>query len=122
MKSVVIRNTTTGHLIADRAEVACTMRARIIGLLGRRVFPLGEGLVFPHCNAIHTWGMQMPIDILFLRGTSVIKLAQCLPACRMAAAFQADTVVELPAGTIARTATGIGQVVVVEQGISAGSA
>ena len=27
----------------------------------------GEGLLIPKCTSVHTWGMRIPIDIVFLK-------------------------------------------------------
>jgi uncharacterized protein len=45
---------------------ARTPWARMWGLLGRTSYDAGAALVFEHCNAVHTWFMSMPIDIVFV--------------------------------------------------------
>ena len=49
-----------------RARVAEGFFARARGLIGRPPPPPGEGLLIPHCNAIHTFFMSYPIDAVFL--------------------------------------------------------
>ena len=49
-----------------RAHVASGFLARARGLIGRPPPPPGEGLLIPHCNAIHTFFMSYPIDAVFL--------------------------------------------------------
>ena len=49
-----------------RARVAKGFLARARGLIGRPPPPLGEGLLIPKCNAIHTFFMSYPIDATFL--------------------------------------------------------
>ena len=49
-----------------RARVAKGFLARARGLIGRPPPPPGEGLLIPHCNAIHTFFMSYPIDATFL--------------------------------------------------------
>ncbi len=45
-------------------EIACTVRARLLGLLGRPGF---EGmLVLVPCHDIHTFGMRRPLDVAFV--------------------------------------------------------
>ena len=45
-------------------SVASTMRARLVGLLGRDGT---EGvLMLAPCNSIHTYGMRFPIDVAFV--------------------------------------------------------
>lgn len=45
-------------------EIACTMRARLVGLLGRSRFD-GVLLLVP-CHDIHTFGMQRLLDVAFV--------------------------------------------------------
>ena len=102
-------NVTTGTVLAQRADVARAVLTRVVGLLGRRAFSDGEAMIFPRCSSIHTCGMAFPIDAIFLRGDLAVKLVERLGSWRMVWAGGADTVIELPAGAIARTATQIGQ-------------
>ena len=102
-------NVTTGTVLAKQADVASAALTRIVGLLGRRSFSEGEAMVFPRCNSIHTCWMAFPIDVIFLRAGIAIKLIERVGSWRVAWAWGADTVIELPAGAIARTATQIGQ-------------
>ena len=39
---------------------------RMRGLLGRRVLPIGQGLLIENCGSVHTVGMRFPIDVIFL--------------------------------------------------------
>lgn len=98
-------NQSTGIVLARMAAVADTMGARMKGLLGRKELAVGEALILPSCNSIHTIGMQFSIDVLFLRQGRVVRAVEKLGPWRLAWAPEADTVVELPAGTLARTAT-----------------
>jgi hypothetical protein len=58
----LLRNATTGAIIATRVDRAGTFLERTVGLRARpRVRP-DEGLWFDDRSAINTIGMQMPID------------------------------------------------------------
>jgi uncharacterized membrane protein (UPF0127 family) len=111
----VIRNLTNHTLLADQAALAQGMLARMRGLLHRASLGKGEALILPRCNSIHTWFMRFPIDVVFVRTAAsvsrgtVIKVVPALPPFRLAWARRADTVVELPIGTIARTKTKVGE-------------
>lgn len=76
-------------------------RAR--GLLGRTAPAPGSALWIAPCCAIHTWGMQYPIDAVFLdaRGL-VLQVAPDCPPWTVVAARQATSVLELRAGECAR--------------------
>ena len=61
----------TGQIILDGkvwvpyVEVASGMFDRMRGLLGRRVLPIGKGLLIEKCGSVHTVGMRFPIDVIF---------------------------------------------------------
>lgn len=63
---MILRNGTTGTIIADRVHVAKDVLSRLAGLLSRRFVGDYEGLMFPKCRIIHTFGMRAPIDVLFI--------------------------------------------------------
>lgn len=57
---------------------------RMRGLLGRNGLPEGEVYLFPHCNAVHTFGMRFAIDIAFLdRNGNVLSLRENVRPWRM---------------------------------------
>lgn len=61
-----LRNDTTGELIAPCVSRATTPWQRAIGYLGRRTVDAGEGLWFDRCSAIHTLGLRVRIDVVFM--------------------------------------------------------
>lgn len=111
----MIRNLTTGAVLAQRAVLATTFLQRAIGLLARRALPEGEALIIPRCQSVHTCFMRFSLDVLFVRsraGTGegvVVKCLERLKPFRLGWALPADTVMELPAGTLTRTSTQPGQ-------------
>jgi len=74
---------------------------RAKGLLGATSLGESEGLLLPICPAVHTFGMRIPIDVVFVRRGKVVRVVAGLKPWRVAAAL-ADTAVELPAGTAER--------------------
>jgi uncharacterized protein len=77
------------------------------GLIGRTDLPTGYGLVFPCCKAIHSFGMRVVLDARFPdeRG-QVARALPDLPPWRCGLVVWCSAIViELPAGTIARTGT-----------------
>lgn len=97
----IVTNVTQQTSVADRALVAATFTARIVGWLRRNRAEAGEALIIPRCNMIHTWFMRVPIDVVFLNKTScVLKTVQHVGPFRLAWAWGADTVIELPAGQV----------------------
>lgn len=53
---------------AHRVLFATTFKDRLLGLMFRTSMENDDALFFEKTNAIHTYGMQMPIDVLFLAG------------------------------------------------------
>lgn len=51
-------------------EVACSLRSRLRGLLGRGDYP-GVLLLVP-CNDVHTFGMRHDIDVAFISAEGVV--------------------------------------------------
>lgn len=108
MPVLLFRNLTRQTTVA-RAEVAATGRARRRGLLGRTGLASGEGLWIAPCEAVHTVGMQFPIDVLFLsRDKRVLKIRPRMPAWRLSSCLRAFSVLELPAGAAASSGTAPG--------------
>jgi len=66
----------------------------------------GEGLWIAPCEAIHTFRMKFPIDVLFLdKKRKVLKIKSDMQPGRMSACLRAHSVLELPSGTAAATQT-----------------
>lgn len=101
---------TSGRELAPNLAVADTFFTRLKGLLGKKELPQGEGLWIKRCNSVHTFGMQFPIDVVFLdKERCVVGLAKTLRPNRISRLYSsASSVIELPAGTIdaANTVTG----------------
>lgn len=104
MRPVWIANETNGSVVCDRARVASTFFSRLAGLLGRRSFEPGEGLLIKPSQAIHTLGMSFPIDAIALdRHLRVLELRPGLTPVRIAVfPWKTHSVLELPAGQIGR--------------------
>lgn len=77
------------------------------GLLGRNSLDDGEGLLIRPCKGIHTFGMRFPIDAVFLNRDKRVVAAICniMPNRMTRMYLGASSVIELPAGTIDKTAT-----------------
>jgi len=96
-----LRNSRTGQVIAETVIPAFESDARRTGLLGRESFARGSAMVIAPSNAVHTFWMQFPIDMLFVRRNgAVVKVRRNVPPWRAVAALWAYAVIELPAGTL----------------------
>ncbi len=105
-----IVNLTRSTVVAQRAEQARTFRARLRGLMFRAQLAPGSGLVIEPNNNVHTFWMRFPIDVVFVdRADRVVGLVPAMPPNRpFAGARRARRTIELPNGTIAASATHMG--------------
>ena len=103
------RNATRGTVLATRLETADTAAARNKGLLGRERLLPGEGLWIVPCESVHTFFMRFAIDLVYLdRHLRVKKVRHNVGAWRISACLTAQSVLELPAGTVRESGTGRG--------------
>ncbi|MGD0733026.1 MAG: DUF192 domain-containing protein [Terracidiphilus sp.] len=101
-----VTNLNRNSTLATCAEVADSGPKRSKGLLGRDGLSAGEGLWIVPCEAVHTVGMQFPIDLVYLdRQNRIKKLRNNVPPWRISACFFAHSVLELPSGAIRSTET-----------------
>ncbi len=106
MSKLRVRNTSRDSVLADRADIADTSKTRRTGLLKHSGLKAGEGLWIKPCEAVHTFGMKFPIDVLFINKKGrVLKVRRSMPRWRMSASLLAHSVLELPSGTAAATQT-----------------
>jgi uncharacterized protein len=98
----VLKNATTGEVIAEQVRYAESWWDRLAGFIPKRVIEPDEGLWFRDCWAIHTLGMRAQIDVIFLdahgcivRTDREVRLNRPVIACR-----GARSVVELGAGAL----------------------
>jgi uncharacterized membrane protein (UPF0127 family) len=93
---MIIRNLTRDTILALKPKLAKGLYWRGRGMVGRK-FEEFDALVFERCNAIHTFLMGMPIDVIFVdRDNKVCGLRKVLPAWRMAMERGAAMTIELP--------------------------
>lgn len=103
---VRVSNLTRNTRLTTCMEVADGGSKRNKGLLGREGLSTGEGLWIIPCEAVHTFWMRFPIDLVYLDSKKRIrKLVNTVPPWRLSACLRAHSVLELPAGTIRATQT-----------------
>jgi uncharacterized membrane protein (UPF0127 family) len=101
-----ISNLTRQSELAHHVEVADYGAKRRKGLLGREMLSRGEGLWIVPCEAVHTFGMKFPIDLVYLdRDKRVKKIRNNMPPWRISVCLSAHSVLELSSGSIRRTGT-----------------
>lgn len=107
----MIRNQTRNNILSRKPYFATGLWDRTRGMIGRDFAKFAfDSMVFPRCNAIHTFFMNCALDVLFLdRENTVVFLTEHLkPWCPCVRRSDACTVVELPAGAIAETHIALG--------------
>ncbi|HET7169729.1 MAG TPA: DUF192 domain-containing protein [Candidatus Limnocylindrales bacterium] len=110
-----VHNVTRSRVLATELEVAGSLWAKFMGLMGRRSLASGSGLWLPESNGIHMMFMRFPIDAVFVgrdEGGSRVVLA-VHPGLRAWTGLVplvrgAHGVLELPVGTIEATGTAPG--------------
>ena len=113
---VSVYNQTRETLLASKVEVADSVLSRLVGLLGRRALEPGSGLwIFPS-NAIHSIGMVFTFDVVLIdRDFKVVGLRNLVrPFSVTLPNFRAESILELPAHTISRSKTEVGDQLKIE--------
>ena len=109
---VYIYNKTRETFVATEATVADSYLRRLVGLLGKtkRWAQLGRGLWIVPSRGVHTIGLMFPIDLIFLsKEKEVVHVEEHLRPFRISAvSLKATSVLELPAHTVYRTGTQVG--------------
>lgn len=107
--NIKVFNLTRHREIANLVQLAGDNSNRRKGLLGRERLDEGEGLWILPCEAIHTFWMRFPIDLVYIdRRHRVVKVRNEVQPWRLSACLRAHSVLELPAGTVRQTQTARG--------------
>lgn len=107
--NLLVKNTDRNSVVATCAGIADTSQKRRTGLLKHANLAAGEGLWIVPCEAVHTFGMKFPIDVLYLsKQKKVLKIRDNMKKSRMSICLRAHSVLELPAGRAAETGTAVG--------------
>lgn len=107
MKACNVKNSRE---LSGNVEVADHFLKRMKGLLGKNELRVGESLWIIPCMSIHTFFMKFSIDVIFLnKKNQVIAAVENLQPNRLTRLYPtAVSVLELPAGTIEKTSTAVG--------------
>jgi hypothetical protein len=105
-----VRNRDRRSILATQVTIAGTSQERRMGLKGRAAaLPSDAGLWIAPCEAIHTFGMRVAIDAVFLdRDFRVRKIRSGIPPRKFAFCMRAYSVLELAAGRTAESSTRTG--------------
>lgn len=105
-----IVNKCSGYVLGSNIQCADTFISRLKGLMCRKGFEEGEGLLLSPCNMIHTFGMRFALDVVYLSGDfKVVHMIENLTPGHMTPMIkQAVSILELPAGMIEKAKIKLG--------------
>lgn len=110
-----MRNQTRETVLGESVDVADTSAKRRVGLLKHEGLEPGTGLWIVPCESVHTFFMKFPIDLVYLdKKKRVRKVRNAVPAWRLSACLTAHSILELPAGTAAKSGTQPGDQLAIE--------
>ena len=116
-RHVFVYNKTRETFLAFKVKVADSILGRLIGLLGRRSLQPDSGVWIVPANAIHTIGMLFSFDLVLIdKDFKVVGLRELVRPFRITMPqLHAESVLELPAHTIFRSRTQIGDQLLIER-------
>lgn len=110
-RTVTAFNLTRGSALMRKGWRAHGFLARGRGLMFARELPDGAGLVIDPCSSIHMFFMRFPLDVVYVsRDDQVVRVQEGIKPWRVGPLHTkgARYVIELPVGTIRRSATQVG--------------
>lgn len=116
-RHVFVYNKTRETFLAFRVKVADSILGRLIGLLGKRSLQPDSGVWICPANSIHTVGMLFSFDLVLIdKDFKVVGLRELVRPFRITLPNgKAESVLELPAHTIFRSRTQIGDQLLIER-------
>lgn len=104
MSLLHVKDTQSGTVVAHHLRPAHTHWTRFRGLLGTKSLDEGHGLWIKPCNQVHMFFMKYAIDVVFIdKDHRVVRLVEGLAPGKISPKVrEAQSVIELPVGTIAR--------------------
>jgi len=116
-RHVFVYNKTKETFVSFRVEVKDSVWGRLTGLLGKRSLPPDGGCWIVPANAIHTIGMLFSFDLVLMdKNFKVVGLRELVRPFRITMPnHKAESVLELPAHSIFRSRTQIGDQLVIDR-------
>ena len=104
-----------GTLIAENVRAATSFLSRLRGLNSDRILPHGCGMLFRPGGSIHTFGMNFPIDVVFLDRRQIVLGTKSLvtPNRTCWAPWGTRSTLELWAGACTDASLRVGQQLIV---------
>lgn len=116
-REVFVYNKTKETFLAFHVRIADSIFGRLVGLLGKRFLRPGTGVWLVPANAIHTIGMLFTFDVVMVdKHFRVVGLRELIRPFRITRPhLRAESIIELPAHTIFRSRTELGDQLVIER-------
>jgi uncharacterized protein len=116
-REVFVYNKSKETFLAFRVAVADSIFGRLIGLLGRRSLKPDAGVWIVPANAIHTVGMMFSFDVVMIdKDFRVVSVREMVKPFRvLLPKLRAESVIELPAHTIFRSRTEVGDQLLIDR-------
>ena len=116
-RHVFVYNKSRETFLAFRVRVADSILGRLIGLLGRKSLAPDSGVWIVPSNAVHTIGMLFSFDLVLIdKDFKVVGLREMVRPFRVTwPNHRAESVIELPAHSIFRSRTQIGDQLLIER-------
>ncbi len=110
VRSLTVENLTRPATLVSGGRIADNFYTRLRGLIGVHALEQGDGMWIKPCTSIHCMFMSIPIDVIYLdKAQRVVGVDQEVRPWRMGHFYRkVHSVVELPAGAIARSAVSTG--------------
>jgi uncharacterized membrane protein (UPF0127 family) len=116
-RHVFVYNKSKETFLAFRVRVADSVFGRLVGLLGRRSLQPDSGVWIVPSNAVHTIGMLFSFDLVLIdKDFKVVGLRELVRPFKVTwPNHRAESVLELPAHSIFRSRTQIGDQLLIER-------
>ena len=115
-RDVFVYNQTKETFLAYHVKVAGTFLSRFVGLRRLDSIARGSGLWLQSVKSVHTFGMRFPLDVILLdRDNRVVALEELVRPFRwVQPRTQVRSALELPAHSIFRSCTELGDQMMIE--------
>src|SRR5215472_6803541 len=116
-RHVFVYNKTRETFLAFRVKVADSIFGRLVGLLGKRSLKPDGGVWIVPANSIHTVGMLFSFDLVMVdKNFRVVSLKEMVrPFQIVLPKLRAESAIELPAHTIFRSRTEVGDQLIIDR-------
>lgn len=116
-REVFVYNKSKETFLSFRVTVADSVLSRLVGLLGKRSLKPDGGVWIVPANSIHTIGMLFPFDLVMIdKNFRVVRVKEMVRPFRIVwPKLRAESVLELPAHTIFRSRTEVGDELMIDR-------